>query len=101
VTDLEALLHHLKFNPGPVTVRILKPKPEPVSTLLYGLEEVAAYAGVSVRTVRNWARERGLTFSRPRNNLIALQEGIDAFIESHGQQSGHPGQPGQNPPTKE
>ncbi len=95
VTDMDALLHHLKFNSGPVTVRILKPKPEHVSTLLYGLEEVAAYAGVSVRTVRNWARQRGLTFIRPRNELIATEGSLDSFIRAQANQShGHPGQTG-------
>lgn len=100
VTNMEDLLHYLKFNPGPVTARILKLQTVPRSTLLCGLEEVAAYAGVSIRTVRNWVRARGLSLSRPRNELVILQEDLDAFIHENSKQfhghDGHHGQVGQN-----
>jgi len=92
VTDMEALLNYQKWNPGPVTARILKPQPEPISTLLFGMQEAAAYAGVSVRTIRKWARAQGLEFTRAGKQLIALEEGIDEFIRAQANQShGHDG----------
>jgi len=100
VTDMEDLLHYLKFNPGPVTARILKRQPEPISTLLFGMQDAAAYAGVSVRTIRKWARAEGLEFTRAGKQLIALEEGIDEFIRAQAKQShcpsGHPDRAGYN-----
>lgn len=54
----------------------------------YRSNEAAEYLGVNEKTIRKWARENRIQYSRPGGKILLFDKrDLDAFVEKH--RSGH------------